>query len=467
MTGPEAGQAAHAGHTGHAHDGPGAIVEPLARVFARFLRFGLLAFGGPAAQIAMLRGELVERERWVEPARFDRALAVYQALPGPEALELCTYLGSVRRGRAGGVVAGLGFMLPGAAFMLVLAWAYARLAGAGGPGAGGPGAGGGGAGAGLSAALLGAQAAVAGLVVVAATRLARRMLTDAWRWAVMLLALAGTLAGVPFWITLTWAALAYACVRLDALILAGVITGLFLAGGLPWAAGLLGSGQLDAQTLAAMSSATAAPAQAAASLPGAMPDPGLAQIALTNTKAGLLSFGGAYAALPFLEQDAVLARGGGQTPAWMTPAEFAHGVALNAVIPAPLVTVGTFVGYAGGGPAGALVATACIFAPAFAFTLVGHRVIERLVRARTLHGLLEGVAAASVGLIVSTAISLGRAALMEPAGAPGGATLRPLAGAVALAAMVTLVVWRSRWATPAVVLSGTLAGIAAWVAWGR
>ena len=93
----------------------------LTALFWRFLRFGMLAFGGPVAQIAMVRHALVEEERWIAPERFNRLLAVMQALPGPEAHELCVHLGMIRRGRIGGLLAGLGFMLPGFVLMLALA----------------------------------------------------------------------------------------------------------------------------------------------------------------------------------------------------------------------------------------------------------------------------------------------------------------------------------------------------------
>ena len=82
----------------------------LAALFARFLRFGLLAWGGPVAQIAMIKRELVDEEQWLTPQRFNRLLAVYQVLPGPEAHELCVHLGMMQRGRLGGILAGLGFM---------------------------------------------------------------------------------------------------------------------------------------------------------------------------------------------------------------------------------------------------------------------------------------------------------------------------------------------------------------------
>lgn len=99
----------------------------LAALFLKFLGFGLLAFGGPVAQIAMIRRDLVERERWMSSARFNRLLAVMQALPGPEAHELCVHMGMTARGRLGGLLAGLGFMAPGFLLMLAAAWAYQRL----------------------------------------------------------------------------------------------------------------------------------------------------------------------------------------------------------------------------------------------------------------------------------------------------------------------------------------------------
>ena len=94
--------------------------ELLGKLFLRFLKFGSLAWGGPVAQIAMIRQELVAEEKWGSPQRFNRVLAMYQVLPGPEAHELCVYFGMLSRGRIGGIVAGLGFMLPGFFLMFLL-----------------------------------------------------------------------------------------------------------------------------------------------------------------------------------------------------------------------------------------------------------------------------------------------------------------------------------------------------------
>src|SRR5512141_1327351 len=96
--------------------------ESYLKLFSRFLKFGLLAWGGPVAQIAMIRQELVDDEKWISNERFNRVLAVYQVLPGPEAHELCVYFGMLSAGRFGSILAGLGFMLPGFLFMLALSW---------------------------------------------------------------------------------------------------------------------------------------------------------------------------------------------------------------------------------------------------------------------------------------------------------------------------------------------------------
>src|SRR5215218_1662312 len=105
--------------------------DPPGAIFVRFLRFGALAWGGPAAQIAMIKRECVDEERWTSEESFRKTLAVYQVLPGPEAHELCVYFGRLRGGKVGGFLAGLGFMLPGFVLMLGLSAAYveANLAG--------------------------------------------------------------------------------------------------------------------------------------------------------------------------------------------------------------------------------------------------------------------------------------------------------------------------------------------------
>src|SRR5215207_1654439 len=166
----------------------GESVPPLSygQIFRRFLRFGFLAWGGHVAQIAMIRRELVEEERWVSSARFNRLLAVYQVLPGPEAHELCVFFGTLPGGRLGGLLAGLGFMLPGFTLMFVLSWLYfitdiAQTV--------------------LAAAFLGVQPAVIALIVRAVHRIGGHVLLDRWLWTIAATVGAAALFDAPFWMT--------------------------------------------------------------------------------------------------------------------------------------------------------------------------------------------------------------------------------------------------------------------------
>ena len=163
-------------------------------------------------------------------------------------------------------------------------------------------------------------------------------------------------------------------------------------------------------------------------------------------RAGLLTFGGAYTAIPFIRRDAVVENP--STVPWMTDPQFLDGLALSGILPAPLIIFGTFVGYLGGGPAGALVVTAGIFLPAFAFTLIGHGMLERTVENTTLHALLDGVTAGVVGLIGATTLSLFRAEI----------TGVPAAGIFALALLV-LYRWKAKAAVAGVVLGAGLLGV--------
>jgi len=173
-------------------DGPPPI--RLFPLFLKFLRFGCLAFGGPVAQIAMLRQTLVEEERWLSGPRFNRLLAVMQILPGPEAHELCVHMGMMARGRIGGLLAGLGFMLPGLLLMLVAAWLYRDwIAGAGW----------------ALPVLFGIQLVVLAIIARAVQRIGGHVLEDRLLWALAIGAFAATLLGTPFWIPLLAAGLVY------------------------------------------------------------------------------------------------------------------------------------------------------------------------------------------------------------------------------------------------------------------
>jgi chromate transporter len=387
--------------------------QNLPGLFARFLRFGLLAWGGPVAQIAMIRRELVDEQQWLDPARFNRLLAVYQVLPGPEAHELCVHLGMMQRGRLGGLLAGLGFMLPGLVLMLALSWLYGQLD------LDQPL---------LAAALLGLQIGVVAIIVRAAHRIGAHVLDDGWLWANAVGVGAGALAGVAFWITLPAAGLAYALAAGGRRWLATAVV--VLAAGLALAVGGGASG--------AMTSAT--PRVAIGSV-AAFP------LFLSGLKAGLLTFGGAYTAIPFVRGDAA-ERG------WLDDSTFLDGLALSQIIPAPLIIFATFVGYQAGGLFGALAMTAGVFLPAFSFTLLFFDSLERVIEDVRLHRFLAGVAAGVVGLIGATtlqlALGIGRAV---PSFVPA---LLIVGGA-----LLVLYLARSKMAVPVVILLSAAAGAAA------
>lgn len=347
----------------------GAPAEPLGRLFLRFLRFGCLAWGGPVAQIGMLQSELVDRERWVSRERFRHVLALFQALPGPEAHELCVYFGMLARGRVGAVVAGLGFMLPGFLLMLALSWVYVRF------GIGLPN---------FQATFLAVQAAVVALIVRAVFRIGSHTLVDPWSWGIAALAALASAVGIPFAGPLLGGALLFSVVRAR-----GPRAGVVLAAALTL--GVAAWAWLVPLAASSAPPSTVSPVLAEASL---------GTLAWSGLRAGSLTFGGAYTAIPFLQEDAVV-RG-----AWMSREQFLDGVALSGTLPAPLIIFATFVGFLGGGVLGALVITATIFAPSFGFTLIGHETLERLLHRPWLRSLLDGVTAAVVGLIAATALGL-------------------------------------------------------------
>lgn len=384
----------------------------LAAVFARFLRFGLLAWGGPVAQIAMIKRELVEEEKWLTAERFNKLLAVYQVLPGPEAHELCVHLGMMKRGRLGGFLAGLGFMLPGLLLILALAWMYQRL------NLDQP----------LIAAIfMGIQIGVIALIVRAVHRIGENVLVDKWLWAAAVASAAASWFGVSFWIILPVAGLVYAAAAPGRIALAAalVLLGVALAAWITPGVNLLEPGTPAGPLVAAGSVGTAA-------------------LFVSGLKAGLLTFGGAYTAIPFVRNDAV-GRG------WLSESQFLDGLALGGIIPAPLIIFATFVGYLAGGMAGAIAITAGIFLPAFGFALLFYDRLEQVIEDKRLHRLLEGVAAGVVGLIAVTAVQLGWGVARSVPSAAIGLSIF----AVALA---LLYLWKSRLNIILVVLGSALFG---------
>jgi chromate transporter len=327
--------------------------DSLGSIFIRFLKFGALAWGGPAAQIAVIKQECVDEEGWVSEETFAKTLAVYQVLPGPEATELCIYFGRMRGGKVGGFLAGLGFMLPGFVLMLALSILYVK--------------------ANLSAHLdelfYGLKAAVGALVARAVVRLGRAFITDVPLAVIAIAALALTLlASAPFVFVLLGAGLAYE---------------LWVNGG---------------RWIARASSFSLTPALVL--LLGAVTVSLTAEIFFEGLKAGLLTFGGAYTVIPFLQQSTV------DSHHWLTNGQFVDGLAISGVLPAPLIIFSTFVGYVTGGLAGGLAMTVGIFLPAFVFPIFLHRYLVAIAENRRIQPFLFGVTAGVVGLIAAVTVDI-------------------------------------------------------------
>ena len=324
----------------------------------------------------------------------------------------------IRGGRLGGLLAGLGFMLPGFLLVLVLAYFYTRID------LGHPL---------LAAIFLGVQIGVVAIIVRAVHRIGEHILVDRWLWLIAALVGLATFLGASFWITLPAAGAAYTLHR------SGRAAGA-VAVGLAAAAIVAIIGLDPATSLTGRSaSGDVAPLSVAA-----------APLFLAGLKAGLLTFGGAYTAIPFVRDDAV-GRG------WIGEAQFFDGLALSGLIPAPLIIFATFVGYYAGGLPGALAITAGIFLPAFAFPLLFHDRLEQIIENPQLHHFLEGVGAGVVALIAVTTFQI----------AAGVARSVPdplLATAIFVGALALLYLWQSKLNVVAVIALSAAAGVGAF-AW--
>jgi chromate transporter len=359
-------------------------------------RIGLLSFGGPAGQIALLHGEVVDGRRWIGERRFLHALNFCTLLPGPEAQQLATYLGWLMHGVKGGLAAGIIFVLPGAAVMLALSLVYA-LAGRMPI---------------IDALFFGLKSAVLVLVVEALLRIGRRALQGAAGWGLAAAAFAALFVfGVPFpAVVLTAAAVGYR------------LPGSFSHGG----HGQAKQGR-PALIDAVLSIDPGRPARFAASARKAgcialaawlLPVAALmawapgtyAEIAWFFSKMAVVTVGGAYAVLAYVAQDAV------QVQHWLAPEEMLAGLGLAETTPGPLILVLQFVGFLAGfrapgalsgvpgGIAASLLTLWVTFVPCFAFVFLGAPAIERLQANVKLAGALAAVTACVVGVIANLAV---------------------------------------------------------------
>jgi chromate transporter len=254
-------------------------------------------------------------------------------------------------------------------------------------------------------------------------RIGEHVLSSRWLWGIALGAGIGQVLQVPFYLTLGAAALIASLSARRRYAWAGLVSVVSVAGALA----------LNLLVHPAVPELVTRKATEASSV---------LSLLLSGLRAGLLTFGGAYTAIPFVQRDAVEVGG------WMTNAQFLDGLALSGIIPAPLVIFVTFVGYLGGGLAGALAMTVGMFLPAFAFTLVSHDLMEQVVERPAIHAALDGVAAGVVGLIAATALQL----------LPVTLTTAPRV-AIFLAALVVVFRWKAKWAVLIIVGGAGLLGL--------
>lgn len=370
-----------------------------------WLKLGFISFGGPTGQIAIMHQELVERRRWISEHRFLHALNYCMVLPGPEAQQLATYIGWLMHGVRGGIAAGALFVLPSLFILIALTWTYLAFGNV----------------AAVAGVLYGIKPAVTAIVLFAAYRIGSRALANVALWLIAGAAfIAIFLFGVPFpYIVLGAGLIGY---------LGGhVAPSKFRTGG--HAAGAVntyGPALIDDDTpppghtrfswrrvvaLGALGLAAWIGVEGLLFATFGEQHP-LAQMGWFFTKAALLTFGGAYAVLPYVYQ------GGVEHYQWLTATQMIDGLALGETTPGPLIMVVTFVGFVGGwtkelfgpdslaaaGIAGAVVATFFTFLPSFLFILVGAPAVEATRGDIKFTAPLTGITAAIVGVILNLAV---------------------------------------------------------------
>ena len=342
-----------------------------------FGKIGLLSFGGPAAQIALMHRVLVDEQRWLDERRFLSALSFCMLLPGPEAMQLATYSGWRLHGVRGGLAAGLLFVLPGAALVLALSVLYGAY----------------GQTPTIAALFVGVKAAVLAIVLQALVRVASRAIKGRLDWCV---------AAAAF------AAIFFFDLPFPLVVAAAAAAGYFLRSSdvaeQPAEAAVPVPISATLQTLAVWLAVWLVPLAAVTAFFGT--EHVLAQLAFFFSKLAVVTFGGAYAVLAYMAQEAVNGFG------WLTAGEMLDGLGLAETTNGPLILVTEFVGYiaalrAGGvamGILGALVTLWATFAPCFLWIFVGAPYIERLTHAPRLASALRTVTAAVVGVIANLSL---------------------------------------------------------------
>ena len=361
---------------------------PLPELARLFLRLGTVAFGGPAAHIAMMEEEVVGRRRWLTRDQFLDYVGATNLIPGPNSTELAIHIGHARAGWPGLIVAGVSFIVPATLIVTAVAWAYVAY----------------GTLPDMVRILYGIKPVVIAIVVQALWRLARSAIKTAWLAVVAVGATVAVAAGVNELLVLLLAGCVCAATRLPR----------------SRGAGLAG---------AAIAGATAGKPAIAIAAAGAAAVPavpiGLRTLFLVFAKIGSVLFGSGYVLLAFLRTDFV------QRLGWLSEQQLLDAAAVGQFTPGPVFTTATFIGYILQGPAGAAVATIGIFLPAFVFVALSGPLVPRVRRSAVAGAVLDGVNVASLALMALATWQLGRAAL------PDAPTM-----AIALVSLVVLLSFR-------------------------
>lgn len=402
-----------------------------------WLAIGATGFGGPAAQIALLHREVVERRRWLDEEEFLAAMRVCMLLPGPEAQQLATYAGWRIGGIPGGLLSGTLFVIPGALVVTSLAWLHAA----------------GGSRPEVAAAFAGARPAVVALVALAAWRIAGRSLGTPRTRIAAALSLVAVVAGVPFPLLLAAAgAVGVATPRGDGTAPSSDAAGPGGFGITAPAAAPTSARQMAAVVAVAMAFwAAGFAAVHSLDLAGGRG----AGIATLFTETTLLSFGGAYAVVPWALDESIL-RG------WLEPAERFDALAMGEATPGPLILVTTFIGFLAGyraavpgdataGFAGAAIATFFSFLPSFAMILALAPAVGSFHASPRIRGAL-----AMIGAVIGAAIVVFGARLSLDAFAPAG-RIEPRPIVVTIVAAAAL--WRGSVPAPVVVAAAAAVGV--------
>ena len=421
-----------------------------AQALGVWIKIGLLSFGGPTGQIALMHQELVERRRWISDSRFLHALNYCMLLPGPEAQQLAVYIGWLLHRTWGGVVAGTLFVLPGAALLWGVSYIYVAYGQV--PW--------------IAAIFYGLKPAVMGIVAAAVLRIGSKALKNRVMWSVAAAAFVGIFFfNLPF----------------PLIVLSAGVLG--LTGGRLWPSYFLvfqahggGHGTSTSvindsapirdehrvsfgrtlRTALTWGALWAAPVLGIALWLGR--DHVLFQQAVFFSKAAVVTFGGAYAVLPYVAQQAV------ETHGWLTASQMLDGLGLAETTPGPLILVLQYVGFLGAwglpdpfpplvaATLGAMVTTWCTFVPSFLWVLLGAPYIEALRGQRLLTSALSTITAAVVGVVLNLAVWFGISVLLPPSGG-----IDWFAVTVAAGVFIGLVKWK--WDVVPVVLGAGLLGL--------